>query len=105
VLRLRGGAGAVAAVVLLSGVAGCKDATTGSDGPSGAGGGGGAALAAVDSLTAKGRAPRTGYERSRFGTAWADTDSNSCDTRVISMVHRAVEAFIQLTQGVVGCAY
>ena len=35
----------------------------------------------MDSLTVKGRAPKTGYSRERFGTAWADTDSNHCDTR------------------------
>ena len=29
----------------------------------------------------KGRAPRTGYARDRFGPAWADTDRNGCDTR------------------------
>ncbi|MEU6538258.1 HNH endonuclease family protein [Streptomyces sp. NPDC047000] len=86
--RLKGGAAAAAAVVVLLGtLAGCKDMTAGSGSSpdttagSGSGGGGGAALAAVDSLTVKGRAPKTGYERSRFGTAWADTDSNSCDTR------------------------
>ena len=42
---------------------------------------GGAALAAVDSLTVKGRAPKTGYDRDRFGSAWADTDSNKRGTR------------------------
>lgn len=88
-MRLRGGA-AVAVLIMLS-VAGCKDttgasgpeATTGGDsgGNSGGGGGGGAALTAAESLTVKGRAPKTGYSRERFGTAWADTDSNSCDTR------------------------
>lgn len=107
-MRLRGGATAAAAVVVLLGtLTGCKDTTTASDGPSGSsgrGGAGGAALAAVDSLTVKGRAPKTGYERSRFGTAWADTDSNSCDTRVISILRRAIEMFAQFTQGVVGCA-
>ncbi|MEV0739941.1 HNH endonuclease family protein [Streptomyces sp. NPDC050549] len=88
-MRLRGGA-AVAVLIMLS-VAGCKD-TTGASGPgattggdsganSGGGGGGGAALTAAESLTVKGRAPKTGYSRERFGTAWADTDSNSCDTR------------------------
>ncbi|WP_434975405.1 HNH endonuclease family protein [Streptomyces mesophilus] len=41
----------------------------------------GSALAAVDELTVKGRAPKTGYERSRFGSPWADTDSNGCGTR------------------------
>ncbi|MFI0239697.1 HNH endonuclease family protein [Streptomyces sp. NPDC016845] len=41
----------------------------------------GSALAAVDQLAVKGRAPKTGYARERFGTAWADTDSNGCGTR------------------------
>ena len=77
--RLRGGA--AAAVVLVFAVAGCKAETkTGSDGPQETGGGG-AALTAAESLTVKGRAPKTGYSRERFGTAWADTDSNACDTR------------------------
>ncbi|MET7473418.1 HNH endonuclease family protein [Streptomyces sp. NPDC005648] len=77
--RLRGGA--AAAVVLVFAVAGCKAETkTGSAGPRETGGGG-AALTAAESLTVKGRAPKTGYSRERFGTAWADTDSNSCDTR------------------------
>ncbi|MET7484286.1 HNH endonuclease family protein [Streptomyces sp. NPDC005538] len=81
-MRLRGGA-AVAALVMLS-VAGCKQDTTGTSGPEApatTGSGGGAALTAAESLTVKGRAPKTGYSRERFGTAWADTDSNSCDTR------------------------
>ncbi|MET7567291.1 HNH endonuclease family protein [Streptomyces sp. NPDC005492] len=80
--RLRGAA-AIAALVMLS-VAGCKQDTTGSSGPEApatTGSGGGAALTAAESLTVKGRAPKTGYSRERFGTAWADTDSNSCDTR------------------------
>jgi len=67
--------------VLVFAVAGCNAETrTGSAGP-GETGGGGAALTAAESLTVKGRAPKTGYSRERFGTAWADTDSNSCDTR------------------------
>ncbi|MFJ1974976.1 HNH endonuclease family protein [Streptomyces sp. NPDC087903] len=81
-MRLRGGA-AVAVVVVFA-VAGCTDQTLGSAGPeeTAAGGkGGGAALSAAESLTVKGRAPKTGYDRDRFGSAWADTDSNSCDTR------------------------
>ncbi|MCX5437831.1 MULTISPECIES: HNH endonuclease family protein [unclassified Streptomyces] len=41
----------------------------------------GSALDAVNSLSVKGRAPKTGYDRGRFGSAWADTDSNGCDTR------------------------
>ena len=32
-------------------------------------------------LAIKGRAPKTGYSRSQFGTAWADVDHNGCDTR------------------------
>lgn len=84
---LRGaGRGAAAVLVAVVAVTGCK-ATTGS-GSSGSGGAGpepegkaGSALAAVDALTVKGRAPKTGYSRERFGSAWADTDSNSCDTR------------------------
>ncbi|MFI6940249.1 HNH endonuclease family protein [Streptomyces sp. NPDC050418] len=41
----------------------------------------GSALAAVDELTVKGRAPKTGYDRARFGSPWADVDSNGCGTR------------------------
>ncbi|WP_432018310.1 HNH endonuclease family protein [Streptomyces sp. 1222.5] len=77
--RLRGGA--VTAVAVLVAVTGCKvEQTSGASGPEETGGGG-AALKAADSLAVKGRAPKTGYDRERFGTAWADTDSNSCDTR------------------------
>ena len=102
--RLRVGAVAAAVVMAVS-VAGCKsDRIGGSSGPQEKARGG-AALAAADSLTVKGRAPKTGYSRERFGSAWADTDSNSCDTRVISMVRRVNGAFVQLMQGVVGCAY
>ena len=32
-------------------------------------------------LEVKGRAPLTGYDRDRFGSAWLDTDRNGCDTR------------------------
>lgn len=86
-MRMRGGAAAAAAVLIVlgAGVSGCKEDAIGSAGPEetagGGGGGGGAALSAVDSLTVKGRAPKTGYSRERFGTAWADTDANHCDTR------------------------
>ncbi|MFF1448773.1 HNH endonuclease family protein [Streptomyces sp. NPDC058274] len=79
-VRLRGG---VAAAAVLFAVSGCVEQTPGSVGQEGPQqtAAGGAALAAVDSLTVKGRAPKTGFERDRFGTAWADTDSNRCDTR------------------------
>ncbi|WP_338495696.1 HNH endonuclease family protein [Streptomyces sp. SJL17-4] len=59
----------------------------GADSPeSGDGAGGrpaarGTALAAVETLTVKGRAPKTGYEREKFGRAWADVDGNGCGTR------------------------
>jgi hypothetical protein len=39
------------------------------------------ALAALATLEAKGRAPRTGYDRELFGSGWVDTDRNGCDTR------------------------
>ena len=39
------------------------------------------ALAALDALPVKGRAPKTGYDRDEFGSAWLDVDNNSCDTR------------------------
>ncbi len=39
------------------------------------------ARAALDGLPVKGRAPKTGYERSAFGAAWTDVDRNGCDTR------------------------
>ncbi|MBK3634718.1 MULTISPECIES: HNH endonuclease family protein [Streptomyces] len=89
--RLRGGAAVAVALMCAVTVAGCKEQVTGSGTGSGGagatagggpgGGSGGAALAAAEALPVKGRAPKTGYEREKFGTAWADTDSNSCDTR------------------------
>ncbi|MFE7749846.1 HNH endonuclease family protein [Streptomyces sp. NPDC057428] len=42
---------------------------------------GGSALQAAEGLTVKGRAPKTGYDRDEFGSAWADTDRNGCGTR------------------------
>ncbi|MHC3425661.1 HNH endonuclease family protein [Streptomyces sp. DT18] len=80
--------GAVALGGLLFGAAGCKDVEVSGGGASGgsasepaARGAEGSALKAVDGLTVKGRAPKTGYDRDKFGSAWADTDSNHCDTR------------------------
>ena len=35
----------------------------------------------VATMAVKGRAPKTGYTREQFGTAWKDVDGNSCDTR------------------------
>ncbi|MFJ4832228.1 HNH endonuclease family protein [Streptomyces sp. NPDC088747] len=84
-VRLRGGGvGSALAVFVVGvslGVSGCKiEADEGAAGPQETAAGG-PALTAVDSLTVKGRAPKSGYDREKFGTAWADTDSNSCDTR------------------------
>ncbi|MFC5369234.1 HNH endonuclease family protein [Arcanobacterium bovis] len=39
------------------------------------------AATALDQLQVKGRAPKTGYKRTEFGTAWTDVDHNGCDTR------------------------
>ena len=40
------------------------------------------ALALLASIPVKGKAPKTGYERTgMFGTAWLDVDRNGCDTR------------------------
>lgn len=41
----------------------------------------GGAAAALAALPVKGRAPKTGYDRDRFGQSWADVDRNGCDTR------------------------
>ena len=44
--------------------------------------GAGSALAGLETLPVKGRAPKTGYERTVvFGKAWLDVDRNGCDTR------------------------
>lgn len=39
------------------------------------------ALQRLESLTVKGKAPKTGYDRALFGQAWKDIDRNGCDTR------------------------
>ena len=41
----------------------------------------GTAMAAVADLRVAGRAPKTGYEREQYGSAWTDVDDNGCDTR------------------------
>lgn len=41
----------------------------------------GTALALLSTLTVKGRAPLTEYNRDLFGQNWADTDRNGCDQR------------------------
>lgn len=71
---------AVAALVGVAGVAGCKG-TTDETGTGSNAAPKGSAMEAVNDLTVKGRAPKTGYSRAEFGKSWVDTDHNSCDTR------------------------
>jgi len=61
----------------------------------------GTAAAVLDSLPVKGRAPRTGYDRERFGQAWADTDRNGCDTRN-DVLRRDLQAIV-IRAGTHGC--
>ncbi|MGW6420856.1 HNH endonuclease family protein [Streptomyces sp. NPDC055055] len=74
---------ALAAAALVS--TACSPGDAGRPEPGGGSGGKpaarGTALAAVDTLTVKGRAPKTGYEREKFGRAWVDVDGNGCGTR------------------------
>lgn len=39
------------------------------------------AMTVLSQLPVKGRAPKTGYSRKQFGSAWLDTDRNGCDAR------------------------
>lgn len=41
----------------------------------------GTALNILATLPIKGRAPKTGYARDKFGSPWKDMDRNGCDTR------------------------
>ncbi|MET9378393.1 HNH endonuclease family protein [Streptomyces sp. NPDC002992] len=70
---------ALAAAALIT--SGCTTGPDGSPVEGAPGGRGGPALVAVDTLTVKGRAPKTGYEREKFGKAWVDVDGNGCGTR------------------------
>lgn len=91
------------ALAALLSLTGCLPEDKGGDGHGG-GTPSGPAMSAVASLTVKGRAPKTGYERAAFGSPWTDTDDNHCDTRVISMLRRVRGAFSQLMRGAVSCA-
>ena len=42
---------------------------------------GDSAISILNTLSVKGRAPKTGYTRAQFGAAWKDVDGNGCDTR------------------------
>lgn len=35
----------------------------------------------IESIPVKGRAPKTGYDREKFGGSWSDINGNDCDTR------------------------
>lgn len=59
------------------------------------------ALAALASIPAKGRAPKTGYERELFGPAWKDVDRNGCDTRNDTL-RRDLSA-VKIKPGTNGC--
>jgi hypothetical protein len=61
----------------------------------------GTALAALQALQTKGRAPKTGYDRDRFGQAWADVDRNGCDTRN-DVLRRDLSNYV-LKAGTNGC--
>lgn len=51
------------------------------------------AAATLETLDVKGRAPKTGYDRTgQFGAAWIDVDRNGCDTRN-DMLQRDFTAF------------
>ncbi|WP_319303394.1 hypothetical protein [Streptomyces scabiei] len=112
--RLRGGAAVAVVQMCAMTVSGCTDRITGSGagagsapGGTGAGAtaGGGAALAAAKSLLVKGRAPKARYDREKSGAAWADTDSDACDTRVVSVLRGMIAGFSQFMPRVVRCAY
>ncbi|WP_328596629.1 HNH endonuclease family protein [Aeromicrobium yanjiei] len=61
----------------------------------------GKAASALEELTVKGRAPRTGYSREQFGRAWRDLDRNGCDQR--NDVLRRDLRDITLKAGTRGC--
>nr|WP_245862765.1 DUF1524 domain-containing protein [Phycicoccus duodecadis] len=61
----------------------------------------GTALAALATVAVKGRAPKTGYDRAQFGTAWKDVDRNGCDTRN-DILRRDLRPFT-LKAGTHGC--
>ena len=61
----------------------------------------GTALAVLATLAIKGRAPKTGYDRTLFGQAWADVDRNGCDTRN-DVLRRDLTAYV-LKAGTHGC--
>ena len=59
------------------------------------------AQAALGTLRVKGRAPRTGYDRTQFGPAWQDVDRNGCDTRNDILARDLTE--VRFTPGTEDC--
>lgn len=55
----------------------------------------------LDSLEVKGRAPKTGYDRAKFGQRWADLDRNGCDTRNDILGRDLLD--VQVKPGTRGC--
>ncbi|HEX4019350.1 MAG TPA: HNH endonuclease family protein [Frankiaceae bacterium] len=89
-------AGVVGVVLLADGAGSTPDATEAiARAPTGS------ALAALQGVPVKGRAPKTGYSRGKFGEAWADVDHNGCDTR--DDVLRRDLTGIQTRSGTRGC--
>ncbi|GGR25134.1 HNH endonuclease family protein [Streptomyces netropsis] len=75
---VRTAASAVLACAVLFAAAGCSSE---SEKKGDAKGGEGSALKTASALTVKGRESMSGYTRTKFGQAWADTDGNKCGTR------------------------
>lgn len=82
-MRFRVGLAGLTAVVALTGCGGLDARTGVEDGGKGTSSKAdvGEARGKLAKLTVKGRAPRTGFDRDKFGPAWADVDRNGCDTR------------------------
>lgn len=55
----------------------------------------GDAAETLGTLPVKGRAPKTGYDRDSFGSAWKDVDGNGCDTRNDILARDLVERQMQ----------
>ncbi|MDF2705378.1 MAG: deoxyribonuclease [Nonomuraea muscovyensis] len=82
-MRVRVGLAGLSAVVALTGCGGFDARTGVADGGKGTSATAdvGEARDKLAKLAVKGRAPRTGFERDKFGSPWADVDRNGCDTR------------------------
>jgi hypothetical protein len=89
-------------VTVLSGCASSGARNTGPDGtPAAASPDPRTAAQQLDRVAVKGRAPKTGYSRARFGPAWYDVDRNGCDTRN-DVLHRDLRE-TTLRPGTSGC--